>query len=141
MSATAAFAQSAAEVPLHETAVVNGSNVMCTGVGFEERHEASITAFPLRVEITGMDGQYLGDHTVEISGPNASGAIAVFCSGPWVLFDVPDGEYSVTSTVLGGPSKTTTANVSGAEQQRVVINFPELGGEVSPQQQDSVSSD
>jgi len=133
---SAAYAHHATEVGLDQTASVNGINVMCTGAGLDARHEAMMIAFPLRMEIAGKHGQYLGDQIVELSGGNIGGnEIAVYCLGPWVLFDVPAGQYTATTFAgHGGPSKTATIDVGGPDQDRVVMSFPELGGEVSPQQ-------
>ena len=137
---SAAHAHRETDVPLDETINVNGIDAMCTGIGVNERVEAAMRNFPVRIEITGADGQYLGDHIVEISGANLDGTVAVHCQGPWVLFNVPAGQYSVTSFPMhDGLSKTVSVNVSGADQDRVVVNFPELGGVVSPTQQSAAS--
>jgi hypothetical protein len=112
---------------------------MCTGTGLSSRIEATMNDFPLRVEMTGKSGQYLGDQIVKISGANIDGELAVHCAGPWVLFDVPAGQYSVTSFAgHNGPAKTSSVDVSGEVQDRVVLNFPELGGAVSAQQEAAV---
>ena len=130
-----AQAHHATEVALDETAIVDGVNVMCTGVGLDARYEAMMNSFPLRLEIAGKNGQYLGDQIVELSGEKLSGQVSVYCSGPWALFDVPAGRYTAT-TYAGhdGPSRTATIDVAGNDQDRIVMSFPELGGAVSPQQ-------
>ena len=128
-------AHHATEVSLDKTAIVDGVNVMCTGAGLDARVEAMMNSFPLRLEIAGKHGQYLGDQVVELSGENINGRISVYCTGPWVLFDVPAGRYAAT-TYAGheGPSRTATIDVAGNDQDRIVMSFPELGGAVSPQQ-------
>ena len=135
-TAPAAYAHHEVEVPLEESASVGGVNAMCTGVGLSAREEAMNNGFPLRVEVAGRNGQYLGDAIVEISGGGLAQNVAVQCQGPWVLFDVPEGSYSIT-TMIGhdGPSRTASANVGGAGQDRLVMHFPDLGGETTRSQQ------
>jgi hypothetical protein len=139
LAASPALAHHATEIPLDETAMVGGVNAMCTGAGLNSRQEAVMNGFPLRVEIAGRDGQYLGDQAVEITGENMGGEIAVYCKGPWVLFDVPAGQYTVTtfaehSSGNDGLAKTATVNVGAGGQGRLVMHFPDLGGAVSRQQ-------
>jgi hypothetical protein len=84
---TSASAHHATKVPLDQTAIVDGVTVMCTGAGLNARNEAMMNSFPLRLEIAGRDGQYLGDQIVELSGENIDGQITVYCLGPWAMFD------------------------------------------------------
>lgn len=131
--ASSAYAHHETAIGIEESASVNGVNAMCTGVGITAREEAMNNGYPLRVEIAGRNGQYLGDTIVELSGGGLAQPIAVGCSGPWVLFDVPAGSYSVTTLAEGhdGESKTASVNVGGAGQARIVMQFPNLGGATS----------
>jgi hypothetical protein len=86
---------------------------------------------PLRIEISGKHGQYLGDAVVEVKGAGLSDELMLRCSGPWVLVDVPVGRYTVTTQAgHDGPMRTATVNV-GESQRRLVMHFANLGGEVS----------
>jgi hypothetical protein len=127
-----AYAQGAMQVGVEQSANVHGINVMCTGVGIGAREEAMHSSYPLRVEIAGRNGQYLGDNTVELGGGQLAAPVMIHCMGPWVLFDVPDGSYSVTTRAgEGNESKTARVNVGGAGQDRLVMQFPALGGATS----------
>jgi hypothetical protein len=110
---------------------VGGATAVCTGIGLNAREDPRWHDFPLRVEISGKQGQYLGDAIVEIKGAGVSEELTLRCSGPWVLVDVPAGRYSVTTSAgHDGPTRAATVNV-GESQRRLVMHFPNLGGEVS----------
>lgn len=132
--ASAAYAESVTMIPLEQSAYVDGVNAMCTGVGVEARQKALHNGYSLRVEVAGKNGQYLGDNMVEISGGTLAAPIAVHCAGPWVMFDVPVGTYSVTTHSGGNQPQSAQIKVRGEGQDSVVMLFPELGGEISPQQ-------
>ena len=124
-----AWAHHATMVEVGDTAKVAGVRTFCSGVGIEARDAAMSGANGVRIEITGRDGQYLGDQFVRITGGELRGEFMVHCDGPWLVADLPAGIYAV-KTWAGheGPSKTVIAHVDGRENQRVVVNFPELGG-------------
>jgi hypothetical protein len=55
----------------------------------------------------------------------------VKCAGPWVFFDVPQGDYKV-SAVLEGEMASANVRVRGAGQAQAVLRFPNQGGDVVP---------
>jgi hypothetical protein len=97
----------------------------------DAREDPRWAAYPLKIELAGRDGQFLGDAQVSlIKGDEA--VVSVHCAGPWVLFKLAPGAYGVTAEI-GGVSKTAKVAVSGKGQARVVLRFPEEGGAVSPE--------
>jgi hypothetical protein len=136
---TAAWAHHASQLEVDTPAMVDGVNAVCTGIGTNAREDPRWQSFPLRIEISGKHGQYLGDAVVNVKGPGIDDELMVRCSGPWVLVDVPAGRYTVmTSAGHDGPTRTATVNV-GETQKRLVMNFANLGGEVSPTQMFAVA--
>jgi hypothetical protein len=128
---TVAWAHHAVMMPVDTLTMVGDATAVCTGIGKDAREDPRWSAFPLRVEISGKDGQYLGDAIVEVKGAGLDEELTLRCTGPWVLVDLPAGKYTVT-TAAGhdGPMRTATVNV-GTSQKRLVMNFPNLGGEIS----------
>ncbi len=104
---------------------VNGTQVVCTGIDSDSRHDSRWPSYPLKLEFAGAGGQFLGEERVQVSGNGVN--VNVRCKGPWVLMRVPAGSYSVQATVRSGATKSGTVNVSGHGQARLVMTFPAGG--------------
>jgi len=76
------------------------------------------------------DGQFLGDTVVTLSKGDEELA-SVSCGGPWVLFRLMPGAYSVTAETEG-IKQTSKVTVREKGQARVVMSFPSLGGAIAP---------
>ena len=132
-SGGAALAHHASVLPIDTPTMVNGTMAACTGIGLGARDDPRWRDFPLRVEIAGKDGQYLGDAVVEVKGRGLSEELTLRCSGPWVLVGVPAGDYDVTVHAgHDGPMRTAHVRV-GDSQKRLVMHFPNAGGETTQQ--------
>ena len=107
---------------------VGNLEVVCTGIGLDSRENPAWAAYPLKVEFAGRGSQYLGDVHVMLSQHGAALA-AIACGGPWVLFRVPAGRYEVEANTEG-KTAATSALVSGTGQSRIVLRYPDLGGEI-----------
>lgn len=104
---------------------VNGTEVVCTGIDSDSRHDPRWPSYPLKLEFAGVGGQYLGEERVQVTGNGVN--VNVRCKGPWVLMRVPAGSYTVQAHVRGGGNKTATVNVTGRGQTRAVMSLP-MGG-------------
>ena len=106
--------------------MVNGVETVCTGTSTDARADPMWREYSLRLEFSGKDGQYLGDETVNVSGNGHS--VSVHCIGPWVLMKLPSGTYKVSADVAEAGHKDVTVHAPG----RVLVHFPNAGGEVAP---------
>jgi hypothetical protein len=122
---TAGMAQSPA-LDEGQPMMINGIESVCTGTTSDVREDPRWRAYSLRLEFAGKDGQYLGDETVNVSGNGHS--VSVHCDGPWVLMKLPSGSYKVSADVAEAGHKDVTVHAPG----RVVVRFPNAGGEVEP---------
>lgn len=116
---------------LDRPAMVRDIEVVCTGIGREVREDPRWGVYPLRVEIAGNQGQFLGDVRVTIKRGEEA-LLSVVCGGPWLLARLPQGAYRVTAEIEGRVVNAN-ANAPANGQGRVIIRFPELGGAVSPE--------
>jgi hypothetical protein len=107
---------------------VDGVEAVCTGVSLDAREDPRWNSYPLKLEIAGKGGQYLGDVHVTITRDNKS-MIGVTCGGPWLLFRLPAARYQVNATIER-ETVSSTAYVPANGQGRVIIRFPDLGGEL-----------
>lgn len=95
---------------------------VCTGIGAEARNDPRWATYPLRIEVVGAAGEFLGAAQVTVmSGDEA--LASVNCNGPWVLFRLPQGAYNVMAEIAG-TTRTGRVNVGSAGQARVILRFP-----------------
>ena len=106
---------------------VNGTEVVCTGIDSDSRHDPRWPSYPLKLEFAGAAASILGEEHVMVSGNGVN--VNVRCKGPWVLMQVPAGTYAVHAELRNGTIKEVTARVTGHGQSRVVVTFPMQGGD------------
>jgi len=126
-AAVSAYAQIAAAPPLPFDSPVSmrSMEAVCTGIGADARNDPRWPSYPLRIELVGRAGEYLGAAEVSLS-QNSEAIIGVRCSGPWLLLRLPPGNYDVTASVEN-VSKSGRVTVPMTGQGRLVLRFPELG--------------
>lgn len=71
---------------------------VCTGIGADARVDPRWASYPLRIELVGRAGEYLGQAEVTLT-QNDEAIISARCGGPWLLVRLPPGIYDVTATV------------------------------------------
>ena len=103
---------------------------VCTGVGADARNDPRWPTYPLRIELVGRAGEYLGEALISLT-KGSEPVISVRCSGPWLLLKLPPGAYNVTAEVEGR-TMTSRANVAATGQARVVLRFADLGQPTGP---------
>jgi hypothetical protein len=95
---------------------------LCSGTSEEQRAQAEATPHTLRLVYADPGGSFLGEVTTRITDTAGQVLVEVTCPGPWLLADLPGGQYEVTAT-FRGESKTQTVSVDGQSQQEQVITF------------------
>lgn len=123
-----ARAQDADTLPADQPAEINGYEVACTGVGDEAREDPRWPAFGVRIEFANRDAQYLSDIDVSITNAAGESLFRVRCESPWLLAKLPAGRYTVAGT-FEGITKTAKLTAPSAGQARIVVRFPEVGGD------------
>ena len=130
LGVSAASAQE--RLPLDEpTDQGGGIQVVCTGIGSESRSDPRWTEYPLKVEVAGADGQFLGNVTVAFEREGQT-LIRIGCGGPWVLARLSPGAYTVSAS-FEGRTVSEAVNVPPDGRGRVILRFPDAGGAVSPE--------
>lgn len=120
-------------LPLDTPQTMRNMEAVCTGIGSDSREDPRWASYPLRVEVVGDKGQFLGEAEVSVN-KGKEAIIRVRCGGPWVLFRLDPGAYSITATVEG-VTVTSRINVGGKTQARTALRFAGQGGAVSPEYQ------
>jgi len=114
-------------LPFDSPVSMRQMEAVCTGIGADARNDPRWPTYPLRIELVGRAGEYLGAAEVSLT-QNSEAIISVRCSGPWLLLRLPPGNYEVTASVEN-VSKTGRVTVPMTGQGRLVLRFPELGQE------------
>jgi hypothetical protein len=114
---------------------LQGMEAVCTGIGLEARADPRWQAYSLKVEVAGKGGQYLGDLTLFLQ-QNGKELAAVQCDGPWILFRLPAGRYQIEAQTEGKTARSG-AIVPAEGQGRVILRFPDTGGEIAPPMQEN----
>ena len=122
--------ETAPALPYDSPIFMREMEAVCTGVGEDARNDPRWPTYPLRIELVGRAGEYLGEALVSLA-KGSEPVISVRCSGPWLLLKLPPGAYNVTAEVEGRKA-TSRANVAAAGQARVVLRFPDLGQPTGP---------
>ncbi len=116
-------------LPPDKPVAVAGVEAVCTGVGSDARDNPLWASYPLKIEVAGQGGQYLGDVRLTLSQGDKTIA-AVGCGGPWILFRLRAGRYHVEAQTEG-QTASALALVPESGQGRVVLRFPGLGGQIA----------
>ena len=117
-------------MPLDKRIEISGVGAVCTGIGLDAQNNPAWAAYPLKVMATGKAGMYLAKAQIMLS-QNGRVLADVKCAGPWVFFDVAQGDYQL-SAVLDGEMASTKVRVRAPGQAQAVLRFPNQGGEVVP---------
>ena len=124
-----AFAEGFESLPDDQPTMVGGVDVACTGVGDEAKSDPRWKDYSVRLEFAGGEQQYLADLDVSIADAKGERLAAVRCGGPWLLVNLGPGKYRVRATFDHRLTKTVTIAAPPQGQKRIVIAFPEVGGE------------
>jgi hypothetical protein len=117
-------------MPIDKRIEIGGVGAVCTGIGLDAQNNPAWAAYPLKVMATGKAGMYLAKAQITLTQKERVLA-EVKCAGPWVFFDVPQGDYKL-SAVLEGEIASTNVRVRAPGQAQAVLRFPNQGGEVVP---------
>ncbi len=102
---------------------LNGVELVCTGIGREVRENPAWAAYPLKVEVAGASGQFLGNVEIAIE-QDGEHVVSLVCGGPWILARLEPGDYTVNAG-FEGAVRSGNAAVPANGQTRLVMIFPD----------------
>lgn len=107
--------------PMDRPMTMRAIEAVCTGISSDARNDPRWASYPLKIEMVGASGEFLGDAQVTLSKGDEAIA-SINCGAPWVLFKLMPGAYSV-SAEIEGVSKSAKVNVAVTGQARVILRF------------------
>ncbi len=124
----AALAADVQPLPPDQPVVVNGLDLVCTGVGEDARNDSRWAGYPVRIEFANADAQYLSDVVLSVARADGTMMFEVTCDSPWILANLEPGKYVLHATYESfAKTEKFTAPKSG--QARFVVRFPEVPGD------------
>lgn len=111
---------------------VGGIDTVCTGIGDRAEQDPRWLAYPVRIEFSNKQAQYLSGAHVDLATAGGKSLASVDCNGPWVLFRLQPGSYKVRATLMsqqGGGSASATFSPPATGQKRVVLDFSVNGNQ------------
>ncbi|MBS0473252.1 MAG: hypothetical protein JSR60_19435 [Proteobacteria bacterium] len=123
--ALATTGASAERVRMDRARDVDGVRAACAGVGLNDRAKERWDRYPVRFEVVGGYGQYLGGERITVHDRMGE-RISVRCQGPWVLMSLDPGRYHATVEMPRGPAKDIAFRVPQSGQHRVVVRFNDM---------------
>lgn len=127
LAAILAFPVAAAVLPMDAPTKIGGVTAVCGGVG-SDKDNGQWNSYPIKLEFSNSSGQFISGENVKLMN-QTGGTIAEFdCMGPWVLLQLPKGNYSVTAAMSGStnPPRSVKFSPPATGQKRVGIQFPSL---------------
>jgi hypothetical protein len=98
-----------------------GHPYACTGIA-ESKYDPRWDAFPLKFVVATVEGDYLGDFTVTITDGSGATVMDAHCLAPWLLVDLPAGNYTARVVARGTFEKTLDVAV-GSGQKELTVHF------------------
>jgi hypothetical protein len=101
-----------------------GINYACAGIGKASRADPRWRKFPVKLQFAATNGDFMGDPHVRVMLSTGKIVFEAQCDGPWVLIDLPAGNYKVHATGRNGAAmKDFTLSVRGSHQTSMTIRM------------------
>ena len=85
------------------------------GISLEERASAPEEGTKLEFFVSG--GEYLSDVQVVVADEAGNELVNTVTDGPWLILDLPDGQYDVQASLGGGNVQSGTITVDSRSEQ------------------------
>ena len=126
LTTTSALAQPTERLPIDRPTDVRGVRAACTGIGDREEREIRWNAYPLKLEVVGGYGQYLGDQNVTLVNHDGADVLHVSCDAPWLMMRLQPGRYTAVVRVRHATTKDVNFIVPREGQRDLIVRFPSL---------------
>lgn len=98
-----------AATPTQEYIVFNG------GITINERESAPKTGTKLSFFVRA--GNYLSNVSVSIADSRGQEIVRTVTDGPWLILNLPEGDYQITASISSGETQSLKVMVTGETQE------------------------
>jgi hypothetical protein len=115
----------AAVLPMDAPTKMGEVTAVCTGVG-SAKDDPQWSSYPIKLEFSNGGAQFVSGENVKLMNQTGAQLATFDCTGPWVLLNLPKGNYSVTATVAqsNAGSRSVKFATPATGQKRVEVQFP-----------------
>jgi len=103
-----------------------GIRYACAGVSEESRGDPRWQHYPAKFVFAASGGDYLGDVTVTVGKVMGGTLFEAHCQSPWMLVDLPPGQYRVDAVAKQSHRQSFSFAVGGSGQTERVVRFPDI---------------
>jgi hypothetical protein len=117
----------AAALPMDAPVKMGAVTAVCGGVG-SDKDNGQWNAYPIKLEFSNSSGQFVSGENVKVTNQTGATVAEFDCTGPWVLLQLPRGNYGATATMAGStnPPRSVKFSPPATGQKRVGIQFPAI---------------
>lgn len=117
-----------AQVRQDEDLYYEKTRYACTGVG-ESKEDPRWAAYPVKLMFTTGGTAYVAHVDVEIKNSAGKTLLQASCNAPWLVVDLPPGNYQMTATAVKKYLRTTRLKVEAGKKTAAVVRFAEISGD------------
>jgi len=129
LAAATANAASPDQVEMNDRVQTYGStDFVCTGISEETRHDPSHDRYSLKLVFSTVEGDYVADVQTRVTDSSGAVVLEASCFAPWLLADLPPGQYRVSASAGQGEPREVEVTVTDGAQSSQVIQFPNIKG-------------
>jgi opacity protein-like surface antigen len=127
LAAVLALPAAAAVLPMDAPTKMGEVTAVCGGVG-SDKDNGQWNSYPIKLEFSNGSGQFVSGENVKLMNQTGATITEFDCTGPWVLLQLPKGNYSATATMSGStnPPRSVKFSPPATGQKRVEIQFPAI---------------
>src|ERR1700744_1281222 len=114
----------AAALPMDAPVKMGAVTAVCGGVG-SDKDNGQWNAYPIKLEFSNGGAQFVSGENVKLTDQPGNQIAEFDCAGPWVLLQLPKGNYGAMATITGSTtSRSVKFSPPATGQKRVEVQFP-----------------
>lgn len=108
------------------TALAFGQDYIVWSGGVSEQEREDAPSGTTKLVFSQEDGAYLSSVDVQVRNRDGTQVVDTSTRGPWLILDLPDGEYLVEATRANGDTESTSFEVANEENKEIALAFPDV---------------
>lgn len=107
------------------TALAFGQDYIVWSGGVSEQEREDAPTGTTKLVFFKESGPYLASVDVEVRSESGNELVSTTTRGPWLVLDLPDGQYTVEARRENGDTESASFQVDGGENKEVALAFPD----------------
>lgn len=107
------------------TALAFGQDYIVWSGGVSEQERQDAPEGTTKLVFFQEDGPYLSSLDVQVRDKEGRELVDTSTRGPWLILDLPDGDYVVEATRANGDRESASFQVDNEKNKEIVLAFPD----------------